>query len=150
MYSQVSDLQSFSRYLDEEGKNDGVSGSIKHEEKRVEIPEIPTGEVVAGLLSATSGLLVMKMGKKWELEKEEAEVAGEAYGAVIDKYFPDVMGNMGVEITALMITVMLVGSRLGGGVPDENKKEGGKIENEKGESGGNVMQMPISPKKEGE
>lgn len=124
MTSQVEELKSFSRYLDavDQPIASGETPLQNSNEKRVDIPEVPTGEVVASLLSVTFALIATKKGEHWNLAPDEAETAGDAYGAVIDKYFPDSIGNMGVEITALMVTAMLVTPRMMENAPLETEK----------------------------
>ena len=76
------------------------------------LPDIKTGEVVASLLMPTFALIAVKAGEHWALSPDEAEIAGEAYGAVIDKYYPDAGSRMGVEVTALLVTAGLIMPRM--------------------------------------
>lgn len=81
-------------------------------EEEAKAPEIDTGEVIAQLLMPTFGLIALKAGAHWNLTPEEAQIAGNAYGEVVDKYFPDAGQSMGVEVTALIVTAGLVAPRL--------------------------------------
>jgi len=98
-------------------------------------PQINTGELVGQLLSVTFSMIALKAGKHWELTPEEAATAGEAYGDVLDKYFPDLGNNLGVESTAIMVTGMLVVPRLMQNAP---KAEAVKA-NAKAETRGEVI-----------
>lgn len=68
-------------------------------------PEVKTGDVVAGLLKVSFDLIAARAGDHWALADEEAKAAGEAYGEVIDKYFPEV--EMGPEVTAVTVTAAI-------------------------------------------
>lgn len=69
-----------------------------------------TAEVLAPLLQITFGIVASRRGPHWALSDGEAKEAGEAYGAVMDKYFPEV--SMGPEVTAVMVTLAIVGPRV--------------------------------------
>ena len=74
-------------------------------------PEISTGEMCSSLLMIGFNLIGSRRGDHWNLTQEEATETGNAVGAVLDKYFPD-MSNQGVEITAVMTCAMVLTPRL--------------------------------------
>jgi len=105
---QAEELDGFMFELDQADEQGWPAGPVKQEL----VAEVPTAEIVAQLLGVTFGLIATKAGEHWALSEDEANVAGEAYGAVIDKYFPDAGQYMGVEVTALLITGGLIMPRL--------------------------------------
>ncbi len=68
------------------------------------------GPALSGMLVITFGILARQRGGHWALAAEEAAEAGNAYAAVINKYFPEAKG--GAELTAVLVTVALVGPRV--------------------------------------
>ncbi len=74
-------------------------------------PEMATGEMVASLLHIGFGLVASRRGQHWALNEAEAQETGNAIGAVLDKYFPDLAGQ-GVEVTAVMTCAMVLTPRL--------------------------------------
>lgn len=87
-----------------------------------------TGEIIAPILQITFGLIASRRGAHWALTDQEAIEAGNAYGAVMDKYFPD--APMGPEVTAVIVTLAIVGPRVG-----EDKRKAAAAEKEGGQSG---------------
>jgi len=70
-----------------------------------------TGDMVAAILGVTlNGLVAPMRGDHWKMSADECATLGHAYGAVIDKYFPNFNG--GVEITAIVVTLTAFGPRL--------------------------------------
>lgn len=65
-----------------------------------------TGELLAALLRPTFDI----MAPAWRVSDPECEMLGQAYGAVIDKYFPDM--ELGVELAAVLATAAVLGPRL--------------------------------------
>lgn len=77
-----------------------------------ELPE-PTLETSALLMGAFSPIFDI-LAPNWGVEKEEKQALCEAYGAVIDKYFPDgIGGRFATELTALTVTGMIIAPRIG-------------------------------------
>jgi len=77
-------------------------------------PEPPaskeTADMCAMLLQVTFNRLVApRQGEHWKLADEECTALGAAYGAVLDKYFPDL--RFGVEVTAIIVTLTVFGPR---------------------------------------
>lgn len=81
-----------------------------------------TGEMVAGVLAITFGLVAARRGAHWNLSAAEAQQAGEAYGAVLDKYFPDM--KAGPEVAAVAVTAMIVLPRLAADRAAADREEG--------------------------
>lgn len=70
-------------------------------------PTISTDQVVKSML--TPMFTVMLPG--WRVTEEEIEALSIAYGAVLDKYFPDGI-PFGIELSAVMITIVVFGPRI--------------------------------------
>lgn len=84
--------------------------------------DIPTGKICGDLLDVTfNGLIAPKRGEHWKLTREESLALGDAYGAVIDKYFPDISG--GPEVVALMLTAAMIGPRIAVDMASKSKPE---------------------------
>lgn len=88
-----------------------LEGEVLRAESRAEgdqdAPAGPsTGELLAALLRPTFDIVA----PDWRVTDSECEMLGQAYGAVIDKYFPDL--EMGVELTAVLVTAAVLGPRL--------------------------------------
>ena len=77
-------------------------------------PQKPTetAEIIAPILQITFGVVAARRGAHWALTNEEAVELGRAYGAVLDKYFPDAADKFGVELTAVMVTLAAFGPRI--------------------------------------
>jgi len=71
-------------------------------------PEIPTAKLVEGIL----GPAFMIIAPNWKVSDSEISQLSAAYGAVLDKYFPDGLGQFGVEIGAALITAAVIVPRL--------------------------------------
>lgn len=72
-----------------------------------EQPEMPTSEVLNLALTP----IVAILAPNWQIKPEEIQMLSEAYGALLDKYMPGVA--MGVEVTAILCTAMVVAPRIG-------------------------------------
>lgn len=48
----------------------------------------------------------------WKVQPEETEMLAQAYTELIDKYFPDGLTRFGVEVNALLITLVFLAPRL--------------------------------------
>lgn len=70
-------------------------------------PDMTTAKVLTELLKPTFRLLA----PNWEVTDDECAMLGAAYGAVVDKYFPDL--DLGVELTAALVTLAVFGPRWG-------------------------------------
>ncbi|PLA73514.1 hypothetical protein CYQ88_10855 [Hydrogenovibrio sp. SC-1] len=72
-------------------------------------PEIPTKELIQPIVNFATAV----MAPNWEIQAEENEMLADAYSSLLDKYFPNAMGNFGVELNALLITAAVLTPRLG-------------------------------------
>lgn len=72
-------------------------------------PDVPTGELLAGLLVP----LTQVLAPAWGVTEAECKTLGDAWGCVVDKYFPSGLGAYGVEISAVLVTVAVFGPRWG-------------------------------------
>lgn len=106
-----------------DGDENPVNGASAQAEP--EKPELTTGELMATAIQATADIVA----PNWEIQAEESEALGEAYGALLDKYLPDSgLNNYGVEITALLVTGMVLKSRAGVPLRKPKKDQGEESE----------------------
>lgn len=110
--NQADELKSIAAELEQAEQAEGVQGEYQPGEKaKPENPGPSTGEMIAGLLSITfNKVLAPKRGRHWELTNKEAEAAGDAYGALLDKYFPGF--SIGPEGAAVAVTLVVFGPRV--------------------------------------
>jgi hypothetical protein len=104
--ADLSNLEFIAANEDYAPNPDAMTG--EHEEDQ---SEISTGEMCSSLLMIGFNLIGSRRGDHWNLSQEEASETGNAVGAVLDKYFPD-MSNQGIEITAVMTCAMVLTPRL--------------------------------------
>lgn len=107
-----------------------LDGEISPETQLIENPEaepeieISSGELMAQVIQVTADIAA----PNWKIQQEESEQLGNVYGALLDKYLPDSgLNNFGLEISALLVTGMVLKSRAG--IPlrkPESKKEEGE------------------------
>ena len=76
-------------------------------EPEPEPPEMPTDELI--YMAASPLVDIFLPG--WRVSEDEKRAVAGAWGALIDKYFPEV--EMGVELTAIIVTGMVIVPRLG-------------------------------------
>jgi len=69
---------------------------------------IDTKKELAVLLSPVFGIIA----PAWEVTDDEIDLLAESYADAINKYFPDGL-SLGVEVGAIMSTVMIFGPRWG-------------------------------------
>lgn len=81
----------------------GAAGQAGHGEVPPAGPS--TGELLAALLKPTFAV----MAPAWGVTDDECVLLGNAYGAVIDKYFPNF--DFGVEFSAVVVTLAVFGPR---------------------------------------
>lgn len=72
-------------------------------------PDIPTDQLLRMLLAPLFGLLA----PAWGVTQQEIGQLAEAYGAVVDKYFPNGLTAFGPELAAGMVTIAVIGPRMG-------------------------------------
>lgn len=68
----------------------------------------PTAEIIFPVVSMAFDLVA----PNWAVGEGEKKALSEAYGALLDKYFPDAINSFGVELQALLITAAIVAPRL--------------------------------------
>lgn len=71
--------------------------------------EVSTADVINELLAPTFDLLA----PAWEIKLEERRALADAYGLVLDKYFPAGISKWGAELNAIAVTVMVFYPRRG-------------------------------------
>ena len=76
------------------------------EEAAPEVPE--TSEILYPIINTA----FKAIAPNWGVAEEESKALAEAYGGLIDKYFPDSQMAFGAEITALTVTAMVIAPRL--------------------------------------
>lgn len=69
-----------------------------------------TGPTNAELLTALLRPTFDIMAPNWQVSDMECAMLGAAYGAVLDKYFPDL--EIGVELAAVLATAAVFGPRM--------------------------------------
>lgn len=70
-------------------------------------PDIPTTEMLNAVLVPMFATLC----PNWVVTNEECAQVAQAWGPVLDKYFPDWVTKFGVEVNAVLITVLVFGPR---------------------------------------
>lgn len=88
-----------------------------HDSENVTI-DMDTGEVLLGVVSPTFDLLC----PNWGVTLEEKKALADAYGSVIDKYFPDLGKDAAPELIALAMTAAIFAPRIGQPRKLEEKK----------------------------
>lgn len=89
-----------------------------------EVQSIPTEEILYPVVSLFTAIVM----PNWEIGEDENKALSESYAAIIDKYFPNVGGNYGVELNALLITGAIFAPRIGKPMVKVEKKEELKAE----------------------
>lgn len=83
-------------------------------------PEISSAELVGQAIQVTADLIA----PNWKIQGEESQQLGVVYGALLDKYLPDSdFSKYGLEISALIVTGMILKSRAGVPLQKEKKKK---------------------------
>ena len=86
--------------------DDGDPGAAPQAEV---VQEVSTADVLYELLIPTFDLLA----PAWEVKREEQRALADAYGTVLDKYFPAGITKWGAELNAIVVTVMVFYPRRG-------------------------------------
>ena len=72
-------------------------------------PQISTAEIIKPVLQLGFGIAA----PAWKMSDAEIDALANAYGPLLDKYFPDgILNRFGVEITAIAVTVAVIGPRV--------------------------------------
>ena len=61
------------------------------------------------------------LAPNWKVSEDECKSLAECYALVLDKYFPDASNAFGCEVSAIMLTAGVVGSRVVAGIPRKEK-----------------------------
>jgi hypothetical protein len=81
--------------------------------------EISSGDLVAQAIQVTADFIA----PNWNIKPEESEQLGNVYGALLDKYMPDSdFSKYGLELSALLVTGMILKSRAGVPLRKKEKK----------------------------
>ncbi len=80
-------------------------------------PAVPTDKLLVMVLDPAFQILA----PNWKIRQGEVEQLATAYAAVIDKYFPDSLNAYGPEISAVLVTAMILAPRAG--TPPKVEKE---------------------------
>lgn len=83
-----------------------------------------------GLLTEGIHITSAILAPNWKITKDESATLGGVYARLINKYFPDAGANMGIEITALLATGAIIGSRIGTPRKLEEKRHNGHSSDE--------------------
>lgn len=104
----------------EPDNSDGMGGTMNlDDEPKAQGVDKPTGEIILPIISVMSAVAA----PNWEISDEENTVLADAFGDLLDKYFPDAPSYLGVEITALLAVGMVVAPRIAEGKPLRHKIE---------------------------
>lgn len=71
------------------------------------------GPTTAEILQPVIDLACAVGCPNWQIKQAEREALAQAYGDLIDKYFPDGVGQFGVELNALLVTAAIFTPRIG-------------------------------------
>ncbi|MCW3173755.1 hypothetical protein [Shewanella subflava] len=69
---------------------------------------ISGAEIILPVVSLACGVLA----PNWDIKPEEQAALADCYGALMDKYFPDMAESGGVELSALLVTAAILTPRL--------------------------------------
>lgn len=81
------------------------------------------GPSTAEVLQPLIDLACSVAAPNWEISKGERQALAESYGDLADKYFPEGVGQWGVELNAALITAAIIGPRVASGTPARKEKK---------------------------
>lgn len=85
---------------------------ITNAEQQASAEPPPAAEITTGQLLTAILVPVFKvLAPAWAVSRDECALLGEAWGAVVDKYLPDL--DLGVELSAVLATALVFGPRWG-------------------------------------
>lgn len=100
------------------GKAAALEGELLHKgeggEGSGEAPgggEQPAGSRFGDLIATVLFPTFTMLAPNWKITRDECVLLGETYGALADKYFPDL--DLGIELAALFATAAVFGPRAG-------------------------------------
>lgn len=112
---QWANLETAAQAVD---KNLGINQEGQTDIDTVDEEEIES----AALMEMAVGVTASIFAPNWQLQPEECEQLGAAYGALFDKYMPNNgFGKYKEEIAAVMVTAMILKSRDGVAMKIEEK-----------------------------
>lgn len=85
----------------------GESAEAISDVKQAAQPELPFDQAIAMILGAGFDILA----PNWRVSEKEVKLLADAYAPLAEKYLPD-PGNFGVEVSAILVTAMVLGPRL--------------------------------------
>jgi hypothetical protein len=101
--SQAAEFEQLEREIMQEAAND--AGPVQQ-------PQQQQGPGAAEVLFPILQMGFGVMAPNWNVQDSEVQQLAECYGQLTDKYFPDGLGDYGVEISAVMVTAAIVLPRL--------------------------------------
>lgn len=106
--SEIEQLAALAEAQDESQESEWKATELTSPENE----SMETGELCTAILAIGFSLVASRRGGHWELNPTEADETGKAIGAVLDKYFPNLAGSSGAEVTAAMTLGMVLMGRL--------------------------------------
>lgn len=73
----------------------------------------PAASEVEGLMIAVLTPTFAIIAPNWQVQPPEVQQLAQAYTPVMLKYFPDGIGEVGPELAAVLVTLTVLGSRIG-------------------------------------
>ncbi|GAA5133107.1 hypothetical protein [Thalassotalea piscium] len=90
------------------------------EKGNISVPDMEIAELLGPAIKVTADIFA----PNWELQEAECEQLGIVYGALLDKYLPDnSLSKFGVEISAIMVTGIILKTRVGKPMRIEKTKD---------------------------
>lgn len=112
------------------------------EQPAEELEDLPSAPPTSEMIYPIVSLVTAIAAPNWQIQDAENKALSEAYGDLLDKYFPDVGNSFGVELNALLLTAAIVAPRLGQPRKIEEKpKESVNVEESQAETVNEVMPM---------
>ena len=103
--SQAAEFEQLEREVMQEAAND-AGPAQQPQQPQQQGPG--AAEVLFPILQMGFGVVA----PNWNVQDSEVQQLAECYGQLTDKYFPDGLGDYGVEISAVMVTAAIVLPRL--------------------------------------
>lgn len=83
-------------------------------------PEIESAALVTQVVQMSADIFA----PNWQIQPEESAQLGQVYGKLLDKYLPNSgLDKYGLELSALMATAMIIGSRAGTPLKEKPEKK---------------------------
>ncbi|MFK5948524.1 MAG: hypothetical protein QM500_07115 [Methylococcales bacterium] len=94
--------------LEREAVNDESAQEESLQQESTGAIEKKTRDILLPVVSFACDILA----PNWQIQESEKEILSESYADVLDKYFPNSMGNFGIEFNALLVTVAIFAPRI--------------------------------------